>query len=133
MAKERPDLEEQRNELVVQSADNKRRLKEIEDKILEVGMGHSTSCSKGPGAEAHVGGRGVAAKRCETASQATVGPQGSPSCHRLHGVACRPALPAAWLGAAGLKTLTILAASYATLWPAANTALECCCWVSVEQ
>lgn len=36
MAKERPDLEEQRNELVVQSADNKRRLKEIEDKILEV-------------------------------------------------------------------------------------------------
>lgn len=39
MAKERPDLEEQRNELVVQSADNKRRLKEIEDKILEVGAG----------------------------------------------------------------------------------------------
>lgn len=36
VAKERPDLEEQRNELVVQSADNKRRLKEIEDKILEV-------------------------------------------------------------------------------------------------
>lgn len=35
MAKERPDLEEQRNELVVQSADNKRKLKEIEDKILE--------------------------------------------------------------------------------------------------
>lgn len=39
VAKERPDLEEQRNELVVQSADNKRRLKEIEDKILEVGAG----------------------------------------------------------------------------------------------
>ena len=38
MAKERPDLEEQRNELVVQSADNKRKLKEIEDKILEVSM-----------------------------------------------------------------------------------------------
>ena len=36
VAKERPDLEEQRNELVVQSADNKRKLKEIEDKILEV-------------------------------------------------------------------------------------------------
>ena len=35
VAKERPDLEEQRNELVVQSADNKRKLKEIEDKILE--------------------------------------------------------------------------------------------------
>ena len=38
VAKERPDLEEQRNELVVQSADNKRKLKEIEDKILEVNM-----------------------------------------------------------------------------------------------
>ena len=38
MAKERPDLEEQRNELVVQSADNKRKLKEIEDKILEAGV-----------------------------------------------------------------------------------------------
>ena len=38
VAKERPDLEEQRNELVVQSADNKRKLKEIEDKILEVYM-----------------------------------------------------------------------------------------------
>ena len=35
VAKERPDLEEQRNDLVVQSADNKRKLKEIEDKILE--------------------------------------------------------------------------------------------------
>lgn len=38
VAKERPDLEEQRNELVVQSADNKRKLKEIEDKILEAGF-----------------------------------------------------------------------------------------------
>ena len=38
VAKERPDLEEQRNELVVQSADNKRKLKEIEDKILEVSV-----------------------------------------------------------------------------------------------
>jgi hypothetical protein len=37
VAKERPDLEEQRNELVVQSAD-KRKLKEIEDKILEVSV-----------------------------------------------------------------------------------------------
>ena len=36
VAKERPDLEEQRNALVVQSAENKRKLKEIEDKILEV-------------------------------------------------------------------------------------------------
>ena len=43
MAKERPDLEEQRNELVVQSADNKRRLKEIEDKILEVSCLHLPS------------------------------------------------------------------------------------------
>ena len=55
VAKERPDLEEQRNELVVQSADNKRRLKEIEDKILEVGTGKSASCSMGPGAGAHMG------------------------------------------------------------------------------
>lgn len=36
VANERPDLEEQRNELVVQSAANARKLKEIEDKILEV-------------------------------------------------------------------------------------------------
>ena len=36
VAKERPDLEEQRNELVVRSADNKRTLKEIEETILEV-------------------------------------------------------------------------------------------------
>lgn len=36
VARERPDLEEQRNALVMQSADNKRRLKEIEDKILQV-------------------------------------------------------------------------------------------------
>jgi len=36
VAKERPDLEEQKNLLVVQSAENKRKLKEIEDKILEV-------------------------------------------------------------------------------------------------
>ena len=43
VAKERPDLEEQRNELVVQSADNKRKLKEIEDKILEVSMQPTTS------------------------------------------------------------------------------------------
>lgn len=44
VAKERPDLEEQRNELVVQSADNKRRLKEIEDKILEVTCSHRAMC-----------------------------------------------------------------------------------------
>eukprot|EP00898_Chlorokybus_atmophyticus_P003847 jgi/Chlat1/4463/Chrsp29S04567 len=36
VAKERPDLEQQKNELVVQGAENKRKLKEIEDKILEV-------------------------------------------------------------------------------------------------
>lgn len=36
VANERPDLEEQRNELVVQSAENARKLKEIEDQILEV-------------------------------------------------------------------------------------------------
>ena len=36
VAEERPDLEEQRSELVVQSASNKKRLKEIEDEILHV-------------------------------------------------------------------------------------------------
>ncbi|CAG9462898.1 unnamed protein product [Pedinophyceae sp. YPF-701] len=36
VAKERPDLEEQHSQLVVQSAENKRRLKEIEDQILQV-------------------------------------------------------------------------------------------------
>ncbi|KAK3267509.1 hypothetical protein CYMTET_23939 [Cymbomonas tetramitiformis] len=36
VAKERPDLEEQKNQLVVEGAENKRKLKEIEDKILEV-------------------------------------------------------------------------------------------------
>ncbi|CAG9466170.1 unnamed protein product [Pedinophyceae sp. YPF-701] len=36
VAEERPDLEEQRQQLVVQSAENKRRLKEIEDRILHV-------------------------------------------------------------------------------------------------
>uniref|UniRef100_A0A1A7W858 Dynein, axonemal, heavy chain 12 n=1 Tax=Iconisemion striatum TaxID=60296 RepID=A0A1A7W858_9TELE len=35
VAKERPQLEEERNALILQSADNKRQLKEIEDKILE--------------------------------------------------------------------------------------------------
>jgi len=36
VAKERPDLEEAKNELVVQGAANKKKLKEIEDQILEV-------------------------------------------------------------------------------------------------
>ncbi|XP_065190205.1 dynein axonemal heavy chain 12-like [Sycon ciliatum] len=35
VAKERPELEEERNALIVQSAANKKQLKEIEDKILE--------------------------------------------------------------------------------------------------
>ena len=34
VAKERPELEEERTVLIVQSASNKRQLKEIEDKIL---------------------------------------------------------------------------------------------------
>ena len=42
VAEERPDLESQRQELVVTSADNKRRLKEIEDRIL-----HTMSSSEG--------------------------------------------------------------------------------------
>ncbi|NP_001355646.1 dynein, axonemal, heavy chain 7B isoform X1 [Mus musculus] len=36
VARERPDLEEEKQSLIVQGADNKRQLKEIEDKILEV-------------------------------------------------------------------------------------------------
>jgi len=36
VATERPDLEEEKNQLIIQSAENKRQLKEIEDKILEV-------------------------------------------------------------------------------------------------
>ncbi|KAF7662821.1 hypothetical protein LDENG_00225550 [Lucifuga dentata] len=35
VAKERPELEEERNVLILQSAENKKQLKEIEDKILE--------------------------------------------------------------------------------------------------
>lgn len=35
-AKEKPALEEKKNELIMESAKNKRQLKEIEDKILEV-------------------------------------------------------------------------------------------------
>ncbi len=41
VSQERPDLEEQRNILIVESADNKRMLKEIEDKILFI-MGSSS-------------------------------------------------------------------------------------------
>jgi dynein heavy chain len=36
IAKERPELEEKKNQLLLQSAENKKQLKEIEDKILEV-------------------------------------------------------------------------------------------------
>lgn len=36
VAKDRPELEEKKNELIIESAANKRMLKEIEDKILEI-------------------------------------------------------------------------------------------------
>jgi dynein heavy chain len=36
VSQERPDLEEQRNKLIIESAENKRMLKEIEDKILHI-------------------------------------------------------------------------------------------------
>ena len=36
VSQERPDLEEQRNQLIVESAENKRQLKEIEDSILHI-------------------------------------------------------------------------------------------------
>ena len=35
-AKEKPELEEKKNQLIIEGAANKRQLKEIEDKILEV-------------------------------------------------------------------------------------------------
>jgi dynein heavy chain, axonemal len=35
-AKEKPKLEEAKNELIIESAENKKQLKNIEDKILEV-------------------------------------------------------------------------------------------------
>ena len=35
-AKEKPELEEKKNQLIIESASNKKQLKEIEDKILEV-------------------------------------------------------------------------------------------------
>lgn len=37
-AKEKPELEVKKNELILEGAKNKRQLKEIEDKILEVKM-----------------------------------------------------------------------------------------------
>ncbi|ORZ39363.1 dynein heavy chain and region D6 of dynein motor-domain-containing protein [Catenaria anguillulae PL171] len=36
VTKERPELEEEKNQLILQSAENRRRLKEIEDRILEI-------------------------------------------------------------------------------------------------
>lgn len=35
-AREKPELEEKKNQLILESAQNKRQLKEIEDKILQV-------------------------------------------------------------------------------------------------
>ena len=53
-AKEKPELEEKKNELIVESAANKKQLKEIEDKILKV-----LSSSQ-------VGGVGRANNPCQT-------------------------------------------------------------------
>ena len=36
VAKEKPELEEQKNQLILEGAENKRKLKEIEDKILHI-------------------------------------------------------------------------------------------------
>lgn len=47
-AKEKPALEEKKNELILEGAANKRNLKEIEDKILEVlssSQVRSSSCA----------------------------------------------------------------------------------------
>lgn len=43
-AKEKPELEEKKNALILTSARNKRQLKEIEDKILEVLSTSQVSC-----------------------------------------------------------------------------------------
>ena len=45
-AKEKPELEEKKNQLIVESAENQKKLKEIEDKILEV-LSSSEVMSKG--------------------------------------------------------------------------------------
>ena len=45
VAQERPDLEAQRQQLVVESAENKKKLKEIEDKILHV-LSSSQVCAR---------------------------------------------------------------------------------------
>lgn len=43
-AKEKPELEEKKNELILDSAKNRRHLKEIEDKILEVLSSSQVCC-----------------------------------------------------------------------------------------
>lgn len=43
-AKEKPELEEQKNNLIIQSAENKKKQKEIEDTILEVLSSSAVSC-----------------------------------------------------------------------------------------
>lgn len=45
-AKEKPELEEQKNTLIIQSAENKRKQKEIEDTILEVLSSSAVSRSR---------------------------------------------------------------------------------------
>lgn len=42
VARERPELEEKKNVMIVESANNKKLLKEIEDKILEVNQNINT-------------------------------------------------------------------------------------------
>ena len=49
-AKEKPELEEKKNELIIEGAANKKKLKEIEDKILEV---LSSSQVRTPWSSAH--------------------------------------------------------------------------------
>ena len=43
-AKEKPELEEKKNELIIEGAANKKKLKEIEDKILEVLSSSEVGC-----------------------------------------------------------------------------------------
>ena len=43
-AEEKPELEEMKNTLIVESANNKKQLKDIEDKILKVTTQYSVIC-----------------------------------------------------------------------------------------
>ena len=59
VAKERPELEEEKNHLIIAGAANKRRLQEIEDQILKV-----LSASQGNILEVHTCSESLTGGRC---------------------------------------------------------------------